>query len=321
MKNIFLNPKQLLLIIALFTLAFTSSCKNDDEEEPVVWTNGPAISEVLNDLKQFEPHDNEYTLNASTGGTVTNEGIAAIFPADAFALENGTPYTGTVTIKMQTINSVSDMLFSGITATAAGELILSDGMLKINARDNSNNKLVLAAGKTFSLEFQNATLDPDQKLFIGEEVTNDENTVQWDSTDIKGRGGEIGGGVGIDNIGQLFEFCNLDRWMNETPLTDISVSTPTGYTNVNTECFMKYTGENSAAYIPSNFSLQKFSTIGGHYQVVQGRAAKILVIAKVGSSYFYQTENIAAIGANHQVTITSMVGTTLTGLKTIIENF
>jgi hypothetical protein len=261
------------------------------------------------------------TIASSTGGSIGNNGINAMLPPNAFANSNGNPFNGTVTLKLQTITTIKDMIYSGVTTMASNdELIISDGMFKLEAYDSSNNKLKLRNGVTYSADF--AAFNPSNKVFKGIDAKGNNKIEwdewdEWDSTETKrGTSSTL-----VMRLDSLFKFCNLDRYMNETPLTDITITTPVGFTNVNTECFMKYTGENASAYLPANTSLKVFSTQGAFYKVVQGRAAKIICLAKKDGKFYYNIQTVAAITANQTLNITAMTETTETNLNIIIAGF
>lgn len=321
------KTKQILFLSIFSTALIFNSCKEKEtkNDNPIdttpQWSSNYSQSDVLKDIISNAPPVNVYTLNGSSGGTVTNDSVSVIFPADALLNGAGNLYSGTVKVKVQTIRKVSQMLYSGITAISGGEMLLSDGMIKLEVTDSANNKLKLAPGKTISMEFEATNFDPNQKFFGGKKTTNDDNKVDWDEWDSTGTKRRNGPGTSVSGIDSIFDYGNLDRYMNQTPLTDITVTTPSGFTNLNTECFIKYTGENSSAYIPSNFTLKAFSTQGAYYKVVQGRAAKIIVFAKKDGNYYYEIITISSISANHSVSASNLQQTTLAGLNAIIASF
>jgi len=315
--------KKIIYALALATTVLFSCKDKTKDPEPTSdttpqWSTSVTKSDMMIFLNSKAPAFNSFTMDAAMGGTITNDSVKVTFPGSAFANANGSPYTGTVTLKIQTIRSIKDMIFSGVTTTASNdELIISDGMFKIEAYDGSNNPLKLKSGMEYSAEFPR--FNPSNIVFEGN-TTLGNNKIEWDEWDSVGiKRGQ--GATFIDGLDSLFKFCNLDRYMNETPLTDITVSTPAGYTNVNTECFMKYTGENASAYIPSNATLKKFSTQGAHYKVVVGRGAKIICFAKKDGKFYYDIQTIGTIVANQAVSITTMTETTEANLLAIIAAF
>ncbi|MCS6824965.1 MAG: hypothetical protein NZ529_11795, partial [Cytophagaceae bacterium] len=107
----------------------------------------------------------------------------------------------------------------------------------------------------------------------------------------------------------------------ENPRTNIYVSLPQGFTSANSEVYIRYVPEKAIAFLPANSTLQKFTTDGSNYQVVKGRALKILAVAKINNQYFYAEVNINSIQDNHEVNIQSMTQTDEQGLKNKITQF
>jgi hypothetical protein len=319
--------KKLILASSIFALALFS-CKKDKEtvtnntntnNNTPTWEAGDYKSDMMVFLNANAPAFNAYTVNAATGGTFTNDSITITIPANVFVNANGSSYSGTINLKMQTIRGIEDMIYSGITTLAGnGELLISDGMFKLEAYDESNNKLKLKQGSTIVVSFPDFA--PGNMAFKGTE-TPGVNKIEWnvwDSVDIKQGGAASTFLVGLDSI---FKYVNLDRMMNETPLTDITVTIPLGFTNKNADCFIKYVGEDAAAFLPSKNNIKAFTTLGGNYKVVQNRAAKIICMAKKDGKFYYQVKNISAIAANQTMAMDNLVETTENNLRAVIASF
>ncbi|MBC7425363.1 MAG: hypothetical protein H7321_02410 [Bacteroidia bacterium] len=300
------------------------ACKKDKIETPPAanietqWESSPAAPSVRAIMEAAAPEMVTKPITVSTGGIIESDSISIFIPPSAFTLENGSPYEGSAIVKMVTIRNIDDMLRSRVTTVADnGELLLSSGMFKMEAFDTlGTNKLKLKTSVVIT--FPRAANN--NEFFYDTKPAGRDNKAEWEKWDSVGvkRGNNNTSVTG--NI-KLFTYCNLDRFMNETPLTDITIKTPAGFTNVNTECFVRYTGEASAAYIPSNFSLKAFSTKSAYYKVVQGRSMKVICYAKKDSKFYYQIVNIASISADHQETISTMIETTESGLQAIIDTF
>jgi hypothetical protein len=317
--------KSILLSVLCVSLLYSCKKNTEDHSTPntpdnsAKWETGAVTSDMMTFLNSKAPAFNPYTVNSATTATFTNDGIIVTLPPNVFVNANGTPYVGTINIRMQTIIGTADMIYSGITTVASNDqLLVSDGMFKLEAYDASSNKLKLKQGASFIVTFP--AYHDDNKVFKGGEIVGKSNKVEWsewDSTDVK-RNGSITLVVGLDSI---FKYCNLDRFMTGTPLTDITVTTASGFTNKNTECFLKYVGENASAYIPAKGTIKAFSTVGNDaYRVVQNKSAKIICFAKKDGKFYYQIKTIT-IGANETLAMDNMVETTETNLEAIISAF
>lgn len=319
-----MNNKQFIYTLALAaTVLFSCKDKTEDPKPTIDTTPQWEANVTSSDMRVHLDAQNlpgaATTITSSTGGSVNANGISATVPADAFANADGSPYNGNVILKIKTITNTADMLKSGITTVNdSGDLLISAGMFKLEAFDAAGtNPLKLRNGVKYSSEFTG--FDINNKVFEGVAAPGGNNKIvweEWDSTDIKRGQNSV-----ISGLDKLFTWCNLDRYMNEKPLTDITITTPNGFTNKNTECFMKYTGENATAYIPANSSLKAFSTQGGYYKVVVGRAAKILCFAKRDGKFYYDIQTIGAITINQTLAISTMTETTEANLNTVIAGF
>jgi hypothetical protein len=315
--------KLILLYTVLALLAYSCKKKKDIEtvntDNTPKWETGNVTSDMMVFLNSKAPAFNTFTVSSATGGTFTNDSVIVTLPPNVMVNADGSAYVGTVNLKMQTIRSTKDMIYSGVTTVGGnGELLISDGMFKLEAYDASNNKLKLKQNSTIVVTFPRFSTD--NLVFKGNESGGGSNKVKWglwDSVDVK-RNNNVTLVVGLDSI---FKYCNLDRFMNQTPLTDITVTTPLDFTNKNTECFMKYNGENSSAYIPAKGTIKAFSTVGNSYKVVQNKACKVICFAKKDGKFYYQIKNIASIAANQTLAMDNMVETTQSNLETVIASF
>jgi hypothetical protein len=301
------------LSFLIFASLIVVSC----EKDPTI----PQKQTINSLLADKAPAINSFTIASASNATITNDSISVTFNANSFADENGNPYNGTVTIKMQTIRNIAGMIYSGVTTTSNGEMLISDGMFRLEAYGNSNKPLKLKNGSSISVNLLADEFDPDSEVFIGTIRNDSENEVEWslwpDSTAV----GQSALGTTISGIDKLFTWCNLDQLMNGTPLTNITVTVPAGFSSANTQCFFKYSGENAGAYLSPNPTLRAFSTEGSYYKVIQGREAKILVMAVKDEKTYYQTVSTGAITANQVIDIASLIETSEENLHAVIAAF
>ncbi len=316
--------KKIILLTGLCAIVLFSCKKKEDKpvdtDTTPQWENTNATSDIMTYLNSKAPAFNSFIVESITGATIMNDSVEVVIPADAFAFANGTPYNGAVNVKMQTIRSTKDMIYSGVTTVSGGgDLLISDGMFKLEAYDSSNsNKLKLRTGSTISATFP--AFNNSNEVFKGREPAGRNNKVEWDRWDSAGVK-RMNNNTLVTGLDSLFKYCNLDRFMNGTPLTDITVTTPAGFTNKNTDCFLKYVGENSSAYIPSNFSLKAFSTKGAYYKVVEAKSIKVICYSKKDGKFYYQIKTIASIVTDQTLAMDTMAETTEANLQAVIAAF
>ncbi len=319
-----MNTFKTILGLSLFFLLTQCSKTTTTTTDPV-WVDSNAATEVLSFFKTNAPPFQTFTIDAASGGSVTKDSIQVNFLPNSFMLSNGNPYTGAVTVKMQTIGTVAEQIYSGVTTMAGnGTLLLSDGMFKIEALDNAGNPLSLKPGKKYDALFEKVNTITSQQVFKGNNVngtSTGSNSVRWDTWDSSATNRGKSGGAAITGLDTLFKYVNLDRFMTGT-LTDITVNTPAGFTNSNTECMLRYVGEKACAYIPSNFALKAFSTKSpSHYKVQLGGNVKIFLAAKKDGKFYFAEQTITSITADQTISFTALTEKTEAELKAAISNF
>lgn len=315
-----------LLVPAVLISIMVFGCKKDDptgnndtNNSEVKWETGNVVPEIQGFLEDNSPPIHTAKIDATSGGIVSSNNIHVTFMPGSFATLGGQVYTGEVTLKMQTVKNISDMIYSGITTTANnGELLISDGMFKIEAYDSANAKLQLSTGSSYMAQMP--SFNDSNKVFRGVNRGSRNNGVSWAEW-TAGRTKQDSLGTIVSGLDSLFVFCNLDRYMNLSPLTDLTVSVPAGFSNANTVCIIRYDGENAVAYLGANPTLQAFSTVGGYYKVVANSNIHILCIAKKDNKFYYAKLSKNSLGTNETLAITAMIETTEPNLKTQIAGF
>jgi hypothetical protein len=69
---------------------------------------------------------------------------------------------------------------------------------------------------------------------------------------------------------------------------------------------MKHIGESVKMYIPAVAALKKFTTETTHYNVIEGKQAQFIIMAKKGSQFFIKVIPTTTIVTNHSITVTSI---------------
>lgn len=312
-------------VVCLLSGFVFSTCKSSEDMAPAPqnqvpeWVAGPVTSDMMSYLLAKAPLSNSFTLDASTGGVISHDSIDINIPPGVFQNAAGNQVSGNITLKLQTIRSIAEMIYSGVTTVGRNnELLISAGMFRLEAYDAGNNKLKLAPNASISAIFP--SYESSNRVFKGIERNGPNNKVLWDTWDSTGVQ-KLNSSSLLTGIDSLFKYCNLDRYMNGTSLTDITVLVPAGFTNKNTDCFLQYTDANAAAYIPSNVGLKAFSTHGGYYKVVAGKSVKLICCARKNNKFYYQVKTIAAIVDDQIVTMDNMVEISESNLQSVIAAF
>ncbi len=143
--------KTFSLFIVLAFVFVVSSCKKDNETDPV---NADPITytSVREFLSGNEKPTQVYFINGSSGGVFTSsQGTEVNIPAQAFVTQSGSPVTGIVTIQFNDLFRKSDMLLADKpTTTTFGTPLKSGGEFFIKALQNGA-PVLLANGKNIEV--------------------------------------------------------------------------------------------------------------------------------------------------------------------------
>lgn len=301
----------------LLTIFFMAGCSKPAPLAPPIndlWED-TVRAEVLDFLEPLSPAPVIAVIPGTQIASVTADSINVRLEAMCLMKADSTNYTGPVTYRLQAVRSMAGMLYSGITTVADnGQLLISEGMFRFEATDNNGQPLQLRPGCTYNARFPRIS-NPETEVFKGK-PSQDNNKVTWERWDSTGIDGNVAFG-----FGELFKWANLDRYMNESPLTNLTVYLPAGFSSTNTVCFLRYINEQSSAFVPANATLRAFSTVGSHYKVVQGRSASVICVAKKDGLLYAQVVAIPEILENQVVNIAEMKVYTENNLKQTIGNF
>ncbi|QXP77725.1 MULTISPECIES: hypothetical protein [Winogradskyella] len=193
------NLKTVFASLFIASLTLFTSCDPDDDGESI------DILEVLeyNSIQGFYEvngiQDQNYTLNAVTGGSVIGEnGTIVTFPANAFVDENDNPITGIVDVALKEIFTPSEMILSNKPTNALSfsnenTFLLSEGETEVRISQNGNS-LHLANGINYQVSVPSAGgLDYEMLPFSG--TTSDEEGIVWTPN------GDVGvGGSGMEYV-------------------------------------------------------------------------------------------------------------------------
>jgi len=177
------------------------------------WVASSVTSDMMGYLLSKAPAINNFNLDASTGGVITHDSIDINIPPAAFRDVAGNPVSGNVILKLQTVSSTSDMIYTGVTGVSQkGELLISAGMFRLEVYNTAGDKLKLAKGTTISAVFPK--YDASNIAFKGFERGETNNKVlwnTWDSTAVQ----KFGDNSLVTGIDSVFKFGGLGRLMDK----------------------------------------------------------------------------------------------------------
>ena len=129
-------------------------------------------------------------ISAVNGGDITlDDGTIVNIPANSFINADGSPVSGNVEISVKTISGNADMAMVNIPSTSNGSMLLSGGVVNIEATQSGVNlNLDNPINISVPNSFENNTVpgEPgsintsvnDMEFFIG--VEQDDGTINWE---------------------------------------------------------------------------------------------------------------------------------------------
>src|SRR5581483_2643986 len=132
LKNITIGA----LLIAINAM---SGCKKDSTLTPTNSTNnGSGITSFQAFFKAMGAPTQDFTINASTGGSFTGlKGTKFTFYSNSFLNSSNALVTGNVNIQLREIYSKEDMLFSNMPTTSGNQPLLSGGEYYLSVSQNN----------------------------------------------------------------------------------------------------------------------------------------------------------------------------------------
>jgi len=120
----------------------------------------PAAGGVTEMRLSLQSNSASYSVNATTGGTITIGGSSVKFPAAAFVTSSGAPFTGTAKVAAKFLDPSQNSFYNSFSGDMTARRtdgsqteLLSYGVLRVQITDGSGNKLALASGKTATLTY------------------------------------------------------------------------------------------------------------------------------------------------------------------------
>jgi hypothetical protein len=318
-------------LIALFSLAvILVACeKTTPEFTPAPSTNAPS-SMIKGFFKDNLSNATQtFNVDPSSSQTITGDkGTRITFGPNTFTYGNGTPVSGNIDIEMIEAQHKKEMLLlNRQTVTNDGELLVSGGIVYVNATQNGQ-QLSINDNNPIQASIPTNTFDQ-MDYFVGTEFPN--GTFGWDqdtadtvvtNTDSTGWNGNTGGIFSYDFTIDSIGWINCDYFYNSPdPLTGVEVHLPDSFNGSNSSVFIYYSSINSVASI-YDWDNDGVFELGGSYSTPVGMNIDFVVISELNGNFYYALVN-ATIVNNHVEIISSsdMTGPfTSAQIQTMINN-
>ena len=265
--------KALLAALLLASTLFNACKKSEPAPSPATNTTTQTYSSLYAFYLQNQVPLQEYTINASTGGSfTTSQGTVVNIPANVFVNANNVLVTGNITIEFKDLYKKSDMLLTGIIPAAwnGAQPMNSGGEFLIYAK--SGNNVVKLSGLspiTVTQPLNGWPQDKNMQPLV--QATMDSNgifeggTGNWATGDTSG---SFPNTVTFDPLYYVFSlyqfafpvdsgtWCNSDNPNYFNGYTQTNFTIQTTDTSNYTDVFLLFNGVNSMVHVYENYEPQ-----------------------------------------------------------------
>lgn len=313
--------KNTILLLALPTFLTIYSC-NKPEVIPPHTPDGLALDNFFE--SNLYSRIQTFTIDASTGGTLTGDGgtVITIYGNTLLDASNNL-VTGIVNVELIEIFDRATMVMTnkptvGVTTGGDHAMLISGGEYFLSIEQNGNP---LHTDSCVSVNIPTSNTggtDTGMQLFRGV-IENEELLWEFDNDSIEIVGDSI---ILVDYYSILdgeWGWANVDRFYNDpNPKTTLLVELPEGYDLTNSEVFITYDGEPTALA-----KLDSYTTDGyfsEHYgQIPIGLHVHVIAVTIIDDVLHYSIK-AATISAGGIIKITELVPTTQSELATLIND-
>lgn len=318
-------------LVMIFSVLFFVSCEKETETViiPSNINSNPNFSQIN---KFFENNLDNVTQNVSVSSSTSNQsfssdkGIVYTFGANTFINNLGSPVNGNFTIELvEALTKKEMMLLNRPTFTHSGQLLVSGGVVYLNANQNgqqlsiNDSDPVLVSIPTdnyIAMDFFDGSFD-NQGGFGWDESEDD--TV---FTNTNGNGQDsifsenfFSFNFEIDSIGWI----NCDYFYNSTdPLTQVEVVLPDTFNGNNSAVFIYYSDINSVASL-SDYDSDGTFDLGASYSTPVGMEVTFVVISESDGTFFYNFVT-TTISQDHVEVISALTSVTEAELEILINS-
>lgn len=139
----------------------------------VVWSL-PSCNENKDDVNQ--PSNNEFSIQPNKQNIIQGtQGSILIIPADALVYEDGSEIQEAVTVKLEEAYALSDIMDKNLDTRTANKLLVTGGMVSLEATTESGKKVVLVNNKGITLQVAENSSDTNGFKFFNQSEAGWEN--------------------------------------------------------------------------------------------------------------------------------------------------
>ncbi|MDA7768089.1 hypothetical protein N8904_00035 [Flavobacteriales bacterium] len=317
----------LSVVVLVFVVLFTfNSCDKETEVIVIPSTINPTPVSELTKFFEDNLEDATQTININPSSTQTftsNKGIVYSFESTTFTNSVGVAVSGNITIELiEALTKKEMMLINKPTFTHSGELLVSGGVVYLNATQNGqqlsindNNPITvnIPTDNYIPMDFFDGSFDS-QGGFGWDESEDDTVITNTAGNDTTEQGFWFSFDFEIDSIGWI----NCDYFYNSgDPLTQVEVILPDTFNGDNSAVFIYYDDINSVASL-NDYDADGTFDLGANYSTPIGMDVSFVVISESNGSYFYTIVSTTIVQDHVQI-IASLTEVTEAELELILN--
>ncbi|MEP6675067.1 MAG: hypothetical protein ABJA78_07925 [Ferruginibacter sp.] len=294
-----MNKKNILFTL-LATAFFLSSCQKDiDRFVPDPGQNsGPDTQwySTINDSMQvnvlrrnllMENHPDSFEINSNTAVVNSSTGVTCTFPPNSCVTETGVAVTGKVYAEIMLVKKKGDMIRMDKPTVSTDRMLISGGEVFIRITQGGH-ELRLAPNVKVEVKFSDTPLDPNMKLFYGDETNPDR--FSWIQFDTSFHVGFLTQSSSYQFSSNKLHWINCDYFYNFNTSQQVRVadSLPVNYTNANTVSYLVFNTLRSVIRLYGDVNTKRFIST----TLPIGLQATLVVVSKQGNDYYLGHEGL-----------------------------
>lgn len=227
MKNLQIRA----ILIAFCATFFLSSCKSDDDANPINADNYNSLSDLVESLK--EESQTHTITDPTVAQTITGDnGTIINISANTFTDNDNNVITTPVTARLSEFLTLEKMIKNNAQTTSNGQLLVTGGSFDLTFEDENGNPVNAnpwSIQATIPVQTDIAGLENDMQYFVGNRTTVDgREMVDW----TLGQGQEVwfdegafnifGLEQGLSNCDVLYDMAGETATQFEVTISDVS---------------------------------------------------------------------------------------------------
>lgn len=317
----------LFFTLVFFAVLTFNSCEKETEVIVLPSNINPTPTSEIHKFFEDNLEDATQTVSidlSSNQTFISNKGISYTFGANTFTNSSGMAVSGTITLELiEALTKKEMMMINKPTFTHSGELLVSGGVVYLNATQNGQ-QLSINDNYPISVSIPTNNSNPSMDFFDGsfndeggfgwDESEDDTVTINTNANDTIEQNFWFSLDFEIDSIGWI----NCDYFYNSgDPLTQVEVVLPDTFNGDNSAVFIYYDDINSVASL-NDYDTDGTFDLGVNYSTPVEMDVSFVIISESNDSYYYAIVD-ASITQDHIEIIGSLTEVTEAELEVIIN--